>query len=62
MGEVKGTYARQNEMHTGLGGGGEEPEGKRDHLDTLDGGGKIILKWIFKKRMEGHGLDCSSSR
>jgi len=30
---------------------------ERDHLDGPVVGGKIILRWIFMKRDEGHGLD-----
>jgi len=28
-----------------------------DHLDGPGADGRIILRWIFRKRFEGHGLD-----
>ena len=41
-------------MHEGVW-WGESSE--RDHLELLSIGGSIILKWIFKKVVGGHGLD-----
>jgi hypothetical protein len=41
-------------MHTGFW-CGELREG--DHLEDPGVDGRIILKWIFKKWDEGHGLD-----
>jgi hypothetical protein len=54
LGEVYGTHGREKEIHTGLGRGNTW---ERDHLDNTEGDGKIILKWILKKMMEGRGLD-----
>jgi hypothetical protein len=39
--------------------GGELRE--RDHLEDTGIDGKIILRWLFKKWNEGHGLDRSGS-
>jgi hypothetical protein len=30
---------------------------KRDHLEVSGIDGRIILRWIFRKRDEGYGLD-----
>jgi hypothetical protein len=34
---------------------------ERDHLEDLGVDGRIILKWIFRKWVGGHGLDLSGS-
>jgi hypothetical protein len=48
MGERRGTYR----VLVG------KPEG-RNHLKDPGVDGRIILKWICKKWVEGHGLDHS---
>jgi hypothetical protein len=34
---------------------------ERDHLEDPDVDGKVILRWIFRKWVGGHGLDGSGS-
>ena len=41
------------EMHTGFGWGGL---GERYHLGDPGVDGRIILKWIFRQWIGGHGL------
>jgi len=41
-------------MHTGIWWGHVS---ERDHLEDPGVGVNIILKWLFKKLDEGHGLD-----
>ena len=41
-------------MDTGFGGGNLR---ERDHLEDLGVNGRIILRWIFRKWVRGHGLE-----
>jgi len=34
---------------------------ERDHLEDTDVEGRIILRWIFRRWVMGHGLDLSGS-
>jgi len=43
----------REEIHAGFWGNMR----KRDHFEDPSGYGRIILKWIFRKLDEGHGLD-----
>ena len=52
--------------HVSSRGGGEVYTGfrwenlrERDHLENPGVDGRIILRWIFRKLDEGHGLDWS---
>jgi len=42
------------EAHTGFWWG---TLGQRDHLEDIDVGGRIILKWSLIEWVGGHGLD-----
>ena len=46
------------EVHTGFWWGDLR---ERNHLEDPVVDGRIILKWIFKKCIVGHGLDLSAS-
>jgi len=46
--------ACRGEVHTGFCGRNLR---ERDHLEDPGLGGRIILKWIFRKWDGGHGLD-----
>jgi len=41
-------------VDTGFGGGNLR---ERDHLEDLGVNGRIILRWIFRKWVRGHGLE-----
>jgi hypothetical protein len=58
MGGACGTYGSQERCITRFSTGNPR---ERDHLEDIDVEGRIILKWIFKKRDRGHGLDWSAS-
>jgi hypothetical protein len=40
---------------------GVETLRERDHLEDPRVDGRKILRWVFRKWSEGHGLDCSGS-
>jgi hypothetical protein len=44
----------RGEVHAGFWWGNMR---KRDQLEDPSGDGRILLKWIFRKRDGGHGLD-----
>jgi hypothetical protein len=44
----------RTEMHAGFWWGNIK---ERDHFEDLDTDKKIILKWLLRNRLEGHGLD-----
>jgi hypothetical protein len=52
------TFWGRGEMYTGFWWGDQS---EADHLEDLDIDGKTIIKWVFKKWHQEHGLDCPGS-
>jgi len=58
MGGVCSTYGIEEVCIEGSAGGKLK---EREDLEDPGGGGRLILRWIFRKWDVGHGLDSSGS-